>query len=373
MTTTEENELATALKEQAKAEVASLATADTEPTGHHAKVETPPKAKTEKKQPEKKAHGSSEPQVPIWFATNRKADTAGQFTAVRDPDHNTYGRMDVSVTLAQNHSPSKKDKEGIQFVKKSEDAFFKEVGERLDVFRELGCTPQILVALHNYNVGFMDSLFAASHWQEDCNVAGATICYSWPSIGKSGKYEPDSAALERSEPEILDFLEKVSVLCGQENVHLVAEGLACQGLLRVLERMAVDQVDLRIGQLFLLAPDVDRELFIDLAWLLPKFTTRTTLYASDVDRDCLKSVKRHAAPRAGVFKPYTIVDEVDTIAVSGLETDDLMDEKKTRSYEIVTLFYDMYDLMKSNTPPSRRLHLSKQIDDGKVFWKLRKL
>ena len=64
---------------------------------------------------------------------------------------------------------------------------------------------------------------------------------------------------------------------------------------------------------------------------------------------------------------------VDTIAIASLETDDLHNEKKSRSYELVTLRYDMYDLMKSNAPPQRRLHLSRQVDDGKTFWKLRKL
>jgi esterase/lipase superfamily enzyme len=311
--------------------------------------------------------------VPVWFCTNRKADPKGEYTKERDPDNNTYGRLDVTVEVAQNHNPSKKQGMEFKYVKKTEELFFKEINERLDTFRKLGCTPQVLVALHSYNVGFVDSLLAASHWQEDLNVAGACITFSWPSIGKSGNYEPDYAGIERSEPEILDFLVKLSASCGAEHVHLLADGMACLGLVRVLQRMATDQLDLKFGQIFLLAPDVDRDLFIDLSWLFPKYSTRTTLYASDCDRDAAKSAKRHSAPRAGLYEPYTIVDGADTVAISGLETDDLMFERKVRSYEIVTLFYDMYDLMKSDAPPSRRLHLSKQIDHGKTYWKLRKL
>lgn len=97
------------------------------------------------------------------------------------------------------------------------------------------------------------------------------------------------------------------------------------------------------------------------------------MYISQVDRDCKRSVKRHQAPRAGIFEPYTIVDGVDTVAIPSLETDDLSKEKQTQKFEIVTLLYDMYDLMNSNKPPQRRLHLTRQIDDGKPFWKLRKL
>jgi hypothetical protein len=44
----------TTTKEQPKVDAASLATAETEPSGNHAKPASSPKAKTEKKTPEKK-------------------------------------------------------------------------------------------------------------------------------------------------------------------------------------------------------------------------------------------------------------------------------------------------------------------------------
>lgn len=314
-----------------------------------------------------------EPMVRIWFSTNRKTNEKGEYTSHREPGVNTYGHMEIELSVAQHHSPPKKSMTGLQYVKKPEPEFFTEIEETLNYYRDLGCTPQILVALHNYNVGFTESLVAAAHWHEDLNVAGPTISYSWPSVGKSGNYEPDAASMERSEPEISDFLTKVSALCGSENVHLVADGTACHGLLRVLQRMDADKIEIKIGQIFLLAPDVDRELFINLAWLFPKYSTRTTLYASKVDRDAKRSVKRHQAPRAGIFEPFTIVDGIDTIAIPTLETDDLSKEKNTRKFEIVTLLYDMYDLMNNNKPPRRRLHLTKQVDDGQTYWKLRKL
>ena len=313
-----------------------------------------------------------DPMVRVWYTTNRKMNEKGDYTTNHDTQ-NTYGHLDIELAVAQHHSPPKKSMAHLQVVKRNENDFFGEIEGCLDYYRDLGCTGQILVSLHNYNVGFKESLVGAAHWHEDLNVAGPTISYSWPSAGKSGNYEPDAAAIERSEPEILDFLTKMSRLCGSENVHLVADGTACHGLMRVLQRMAADHIELKLGQIFLLAPDVDRDLFQNLSWLFAKYSTRTTMYVSRVDRDAKRSVKRHQAPRAGIFEPYTIVDDVDTIAIASLETDDLHSEQKSRSYEIVTLRYDMYDLMKSNAPPQRRLHLTRQVDDGKTFWKLRKL
>lgn len=310
--------------------------------------------------------------VRVWYATNRKVNEKGEYTTIRD-NLNTFGHMDIPLEVAQHHSPKKSSKKSLQTVTREANAFFDELAECLAHYSDLGITPQVLVALHDYKVDFMESLMEAGHWHEDLKVPGPTIVYSWPSIGKAGSYEPDCATIERSEPEIFDFLTKVSPLCGSTNVNIVSNGAACHGLMRVLQRMSSNQVELTLGQIFLLAPDIDREVFIDLSWLFPKYSTRTTMYVSKVDRDALKSVKRHKAPRAGIFKPLTIVDNIDTVAIANLETNDLHDEKKSQSYEIVTLFYDMYDLMKSNASPQQRLHLSSDVDNGKMYWRLRKL
>jgi esterase/lipase superfamily enzyme len=52
----------------------------------------------------------------------------------------------------------------------------------------------------------------------------------------------------------------------------------------VLQRIAANaqtRGKVKFGQVFLAAPDVDRDLFLDLARLYPEHTERTTLYASD--------------------------------------------------------------------------------------------
>lgn len=312
--------------------------------------------------------------VPVWFATNRKMDENGIYTKEQDPEMNTYGRLDFSLDMAQNHDAPKTTKDVPPFTSKKEDVFFNEIEERLGKFKALGTTePQILVCLHNYKVGFAQSLSDAAHWQEDLNVAGAVVNYSWPSLGGAGNYNPDYAGIERSENEIKIFLLKLAARFDASKIHIVADGVACLGLIRVFQRMATDQEKVKFGQCFLLVPDIDKTLFTDLSWVFPKYTTRTTLYVSQIDSDLKRSVKRHSAPRAGLFAPLTVVDDIDTIAIKELETDYLVKERKTYSYEIASLFNDMYDLMKSNTPPSRRLHLAKEEHNDKAYWSLRKL
>ncbi len=82
-------------------------------------------------------------------------------------------------------------------------------------------------------------------------------------------------------------------------VHLVAHSMGNRGLLRALQRLAADaemRAGVKFGQIFLAAPDVDRDLFLGLARLYPQFSDRTTLYASDGDKAVATSAWLHAGP-----------------------------------------------------------------------------
>src|SRR3954470_3898729 len=65
-----------------------------------------------------------------------------------------------------------------------------------------------------------------------------------------------------------------------------------------------DAGKVRFGQVFLAAPDVDRDLFLDLARLYPEHAERPTPYTSGTDRPVHLSPRLHASPHAGYFLPY---------------------------------------------------------------------
>lgn len=95
-----------------------------------------------------------------------------------------------------------------------------------------------------------------------------------------------------------------------------------RGLLRALQRIAANaetRGKVKFGQIFLAAPDVDRDLFLELARLYPEHSEPTTLYASKDDLPVHRSATLHDAPRAGYFKPYTVTPGVDTVAVPDLD------------------------------------------------------
>lgn len=155
-------------------------------------------------------------------------------------------------------------------------------------------------------------------------------------------------------------------------MHVIAHSMGNRGLLRALQRIAATaetRGKVKFGQIFLAAPDIDRDLFLDLARLYPEHSERTTLYASDGDLPVHLSAKLHHAPRAGYFRPYTVAPGVDTVAVPDFDLDLL-----GHSYfaQAEALLHDMFDLMRHDEPPARRQRLSPATSDGASFWTLRR-
>jgi esterase/lipase superfamily enzyme len=148
-----------------------------------------------------------------------------------------------------------------------------------------------------------------------------------------------------------------------------------RGLLRALQRIAANAGTrgpntgkVNFGQVFLAAPDIDRDLFLNLARLYPEHAERTTLYASDGDLPVHLSAKLHDPPRAGYYAPYTVAPGVDTVAVPDFDID-----LTSHSYfaQAEALLHDMYDLIRHGAPPAVRQRISPSVDEG-ASWKLRR-
>lgn len=172
-----------------------------------------------------------------------------------------------------------------------------------------------LFFLHGFNVSFEEAAIRAAQIGYDLKVSGAAEFFSWPSRGSVVAYPADEASIEASEGAITDFLVDFTRSCEAEKVHVIAHSMGNRGLLRALQRIAANaetRGKFRFGQVFLAAPDVDRDLFLDLAHLYPEHAERTTLYASHEDKPVHLSAHLHEAPRAGYFTPYTVAPGIDS-------------------------------------------------------------
>jgi esterase/lipase superfamily enzyme len=125
----------------------------------------------------------------------------------------------------------------------------------------------------------------------------------------------------------------------------------------------------KFGQIFLAAPDVDTDLFRQLATAYPSLSQRTTLYVSPADRAVRLSKWIHGAPRAGFTPPVTVVAGIDTVEIPDFDLDVL-----GHSYyaDAAGVLYDMYTLVRNDTPPASRQRLDPAVlPDGTRYWTMR--
>jgi esterase/lipase superfamily enzyme len=323
---------------------------------------------------------------PVWFGTNRKPAAAGDGFTGECHDRVSRGRVEVHVPEAHRFGETgtafwrrllrfdlRDDRLRVQRVEgQDRKAFFADIHQEMQAARASGEGPHALFFLHGFNVTFADAAIRAAQIGYDLKVPGATAFFSWPSRGSVTAYPPDEASIEASEQAITDFLVDFAANCGAERVHVIAHSMGNRGLLRAFQRIAAGgqtRGQLKLGQVFLAAPDVDRDLFLDLARLYPEHAERTTLYASDGDRVVHLSSRLHGAPRAGYFTPYTVAAGVDTVAVPDFDLDLL-----GHSYfaQAEALLHDIHDLMRHNEDPTRRQRIAAAVHEGTAFWRLKK-
>ncbi len=323
---------------------------------------------------------------PVWYGTNRKpADDGSTFTSERSqrvtrgrvevfiPESHRFGETGSSFWQRLKRFQLRDDRLKVQSVTPLEQqSFIAEINAAMQDARDANDVPHGLVFLHGYNNSFEDAAIRAAQIGFDLKVTGATAFFSWPSKNSLRAYAADESTIEASEAAITQFLVDFSNDCNAEQIHVIAHSMGNRGLLRSLQRIAGNaetRGKVRFGQVFLAAPDVDRDLFTDLAHLYPEHAERTTLYASNGDLAVHMSAKLHAAPRAGYFEPYTVVGGIDTIAVPDFDVDML-----GHSYfaQAEALLSDMADLISLNRDPEKRRRIRPLEQDGLLLHRLRR-
>jgi esterase/lipase superfamily enzyme len=182
-----------------------------------------------------------------------------------------------------------------------------------------------LVFIHGYNTDFDYALYRTAQIAYDLQFDGAPFMYSWPSASGVTGYIYDRDSAEQAEPHLRRFLELVVRETGAKNVSLIAHSMGNLPLLRVLRELGPRLPEgVKLDQIVLAAPDVDRTLFAQLAADLPRIGRGITLYASNNDR-ALSAARlvTGGTPRAGDIPPEgpVIMAGIDTIDVSSTSLD----------------------------------------------------
>jgi len=226
-----------------------------------------------------------------------------------------------------------------------------------------------LVFLHGYRTKFDDAARRTAQLKVDLAHVGPAAFFSWPSLGSGIGYTGDEAAIEGSELVIQEFLTDFAERSGANEVHIIAHSMGNRGLLRAMHAIAsaaATSAPVRFGQIFLAAPDVDTQLFMNLAAAYGQVADRTTLYVTDNDQAIGLSRRLHGYPRAGLTPPVVVIPGVDTVDASGVN---LGMWGHGYAAEMRPVLADMFELMRSGTPPHQRFGLLPVTAAGMMHWK----
>lgn len=228
----------------------------------------------------------------------------------------------------------------------------------------------VLVYIHGYNTSFEQAALRAAQIGFDLKIP-TTAFYSWPSKAAVAGYPADIARVEASEPQIADFLTSLAARAGASRVHVIAHSMGNRGfaraIARILSRASAD-AGIRFGQIILAAPDLDVDLFKQLAAAYPTISDRTTMYVSARDRALEMSSWLQDSNRAGFTPPVTVLDGIDTVEVTNIDLTMLGHGYFAEARAVLS---DIKDLLDGSKPPEKRLAIFSKVDGNARFWVIR--
>jgi esterase/lipase superfamily enzyme len=233
---------------------------------------------------------------------------------------------------------------------------------------------QALVFVHGFNTTFEHALYRTAQLAYDLKFDSAAFLYSWPAGAGVTGYARDRESATQAEPYLKEFLNLVARETGAKGVSVIAHSMGNLPLLNVLRELGPALPEgVRLNELILAAPDVDRDVFANLVAGIRRYGRGITLYCSANDR--AMSVSRRFAggvPRAGDVPAEgpVIVAGIDTIDVTETSTE-LFALNHSAYAEKSALLNDIGLILQTGErPPERRIPILQKVKAATgEFWR----
>jgi esterase/lipase superfamily enzyme len=255
----------------------------------------------------------------------------------------------------------------------SREEFLRLVRERVGGSRSF--KDQAVVFVHGYNTDFDFALYRTAQMAYDLRFDGAAFLYSWPSGSALAAYGYDRESATQAEPHLKEFLKLVLQESGAKSVSVIAHSMGNLPLLSVLRDIGPAlPPDVRLNEIIMAAPDVDRDVFAYLAANIRQYGRGVTLYCSANDR-AMAASRRVAGgvPRAGDVPAEgpIVLAGIDTIDVTQASTDVLALNHSTYAERSALLNDIALLLLTGERPPEKRIPILQKVaaPAGGYFWR----
>ncbi len=225
---------------------------------------------------------------------------------------------------------------------------------------------EAFVFVHGYNTTFEDGLKRTAQLTYDLNFDGAPVLYSWPAGDKIWKYSVAEANVEWTFRHLQKFLVDLAQQSGAKRIHLIAHSMGNRALTNALSQIQVTGDTKPFHQIILAAPDIDTQVFDQIAASITKVGDRITIYASEKDEALTASQKFHSYRRLGQGGPgiftHLLTDTIDASRIGGT----LLGHSYFGDSDV--LLADLSLLLTKNLEPKMRPSLAPQKAKPNFFW-----
>ncbi|MEO1282891.1 MAG: alpha/beta hydrolase [Pseudomonadota bacterium] len=236
---------------------------------------------------------------------------------------------------------------------------------------------QAFVFVHGFNTTFSEAAYRTAQIAYDLEFDGVPYMYSWPSRGEETGYFYDRDSADRARGYFLKFLKMVADKTKAKRIHVISHSLGIRPVSEALQMARLEgrtRSDLKIDQLILASPDMDQDVFKEVAAALTKSASGTTLYAASNDLALMASrALARGKPRAGdVTKAGPlIVPGIDTIDVSQAGPNRWLTYNHANYADSSHLLTDLRLLLRSGVrPPDRRfpVYVKRMVEGAGTYW-----
>jgi esterase/lipase superfamily enzyme len=323
--------------------------------------------------------------VDLFYATDRKPDNAGTDRVAfgKERGELSYGACAVIVNTSVNDKSEfserafwmtsddpKKTKDAR--LSRTEPLAFADLAQRITARQSRSSDQTALVYIHGYAKSFEEVAINTARLVYEIDYRGLPFFFSWPSRDSRVSYPADVATIAWSALHFEEFLDRLSRQNGITEIHLVAHSLGNRALLQALVNLIGrhdDNSDWRFGEVLLIAPDVDRDLFErDILPVLQASPSRITLYKSEDDfpLNVSRQVNQYIALGDAGGEPvaYPAIETIDVTSASTVFRGHSYFRKEP------SVLADLHYLLNERKGAEQRPFLDPRNVNGGRYWRL---
>ncbi|MGB3244954.1 MAG: alpha/beta fold hydrolase [Sulfitobacter sp.] len=147
-------------------------------------------------------------------------------------------------------------------------------------------TDETVLFVHGYNTTHGEAVYQLAQISHDFELPSPAVLFSWPSAGLGAGYIYDRDSVLIARDQLEQVIMELTRRRGRK-VVLVGHSMGNFLIMETLRQIEISRsldIDAKISALFMIAPDIDGELFRTQALRLKKMPEPSVILAADQDR-----------------------------------------------------------------------------------------